>query len=90
MNYKDHLLMEEMYSKIFKEEMGWPTNWDKGFEYPFTIAAVGMDDEGQEKGQEEPFIKNGKFYILVWNREDKKHYIYSYSDDIYYPDTHEF
>ena len=59
----------------------YPTNWDKGFEAPYQIASG---------GHEVPFLKHGKWYIYIWNSEDKKNYIYSYSDDIYLDDSEEW
>ena len=78
MKYQDHQLLEEAYDGILsKEKMQPPANWDKGFEFPYQIGAG---------GKETPYIKDGKWCIRIWNAKDKKHYIYSYSDDMFYPE----
>lgn len=80
MKNKDQILLENLYSKkVLKEEMNYPTNWNKGFQEPLRIAA---------QGQEEPFLKDNKWYLRVWDSEKKQHYIYSYSDDRLYPEDH--
>lgn len=76
MKYQDHQLLEEAYDTVLdKEKMSPPANWDKGFEPPYQIGAG---------GKETPYIKDGKWCIRIWNSKDKKHYIYSYKDDIFY------
>jgi hypothetical protein len=78
-------LMESM-----EQQFGWPSNWDEGFNYPYRIAHRQKKDptKGNDRySGEVPFRKNGKLYIYVYNQEDGKNYYYSYSDDIFYPDT---
>lgn len=94
MKTQDHQMLEEAYDAVLlkengmlgmgfqnltddKEKMAPPANWDKGFEPPYQIGAG---------GKETPYIKDGKWCIRVWNSEDKNHYIYSYKDDMFYPE----
>lgn len=57
----------------------YPSNWNKGFQYPIEIAGGGT---------EEPFLQNGKWHVRVFDKEKKKHFLYSYADDAFYPDDH--
>jgi hypothetical protein len=50
-----------------------PTNWDKGFQYPIRIGGG---------GSETPFLKNGTWYLRVWDAKANKHYNYNYSTDM--------
>lgn len=80
MQDKDHNFLIEAYSKVCVKEsegMDYPTNWDKGFKYPMAIASG---------GNEVPYLKNGKWFILTYNKETGEHEIYSYSEDTYYPE----
>lgn len=52
-----------------------PSNWRKGFEGRY-VPACG--------GKEEPVYRNGKWWLLVWDKEDRKHLHYCYEDDIYH------
>lgn len=77
MRSKDTILLEQAYQKVLKEEMEYPTNWNKGFQEPLRIAAGGA---------EVPFLKDGKWYLRVYDGEKSRHYVYSYSDDMIYPE----
>jgi hypothetical protein len=77
MKNKDQILLEQLYSKVLKEEMGYPTDWNKGFQEPLRIAAGGT---------EVPFQRDGKWYLRVWDSEKGHHLIYSYGDDLLYPE----
>lgn len=94
MKNKDQIVLEQIYQKVLNENLeqqfGWPSDWDKGFEYPYRIASRQKKDftGGNDRySGEVPFRKNGKLYIYVYNQEDGKNYYYSYSDDMFYPDT---
>lgn len=77
MKYQDHQLLEEAYDAVLiKEHTEMPIDWDKGFDYPYRIGC---------NGTETPYTKNGKWFLYVYNVKDKQHYVYSYSDDRYYP-----
>jgi hypothetical protein len=76
MRDNDQKILEEAYTKVLTNA-GYPKDWDKGFQKPFTIAAGGT---------EEPFLKNGKWYLNIYNQEEMKNYIYSYYDDMFYPE----
>lgn len=79
MKDKDQVLIEGLYNdKVFYHKP-MPKDWNKGFEYPIKIGSG---------GHETPFIKDGHWYLRVWNAKTKKHYVYSYSEDVYYPDEH--
>lgn len=54
-----------------------PTNWRKGFEGESRYV-IGCG------GTEEPVYRNGKWWLLIWDREDKKHLNYCYADDIFH------
>lgn len=58
-----------------------PSNWATGFEAPYQIAGG---------GKETPFLKNGKWYLYVFNKKTGKHEYYSYSDDLYMNDIGEY
>lgn len=77
MKSKDQILLEQAYGKVLKEELNYPTNWNKGFQEPLRIAAG---------GKEEPFLKDGKWYLRVYDSEKMKHFIYSYNNDMLYPE----
>jgi hypothetical protein len=79
MKDKDTILLEQAYQSIFENEMGYPANWNKGFQHPIRIASG---------GQEVPFIKDGRWYLYVWDSQKQKHYIYSYTDDRFYDDDY--
>ena len=78
MKLKDDILLEQAYKSVYKENRQLPSDWDKGFGTEFRIG---------NNGTETPFQKNEKWYLYVWNPKEKKHYYYSYSDDMFYPDT---
>lgn len=61
-------------------EIELPSNWNKGFQHPIKIGA---------DGKETPFLKNGQWYIRVWDDKEKKHLIYNYSTDMFEPDEPE-
>ncbi len=81
MKNNDQDLLIEAYSKVGlqkeSEGMGYPTNWDKGFKSPMKIASG---------GDEVPYMKDNKWYILTYNSETGEHEVYSYSEDTYYPE----
>jgi hypothetical protein len=84
MKDKDQILLEKTYDDEIRDHTRFhhkpmPKDWDKGFEYPIKIGA---------NGHEVPFQKDNNWYLRVWNAKTKKHYLYSYSEDMYYPDTH--
>jgi hypothetical protein len=55
-----------------------PAEWRKGFTGTGRyIVACG--------GKEEPVYRNGKWHLLVWDTEERKHADYCYDDDIFYP-----
>ena len=76
-NLKGDVVPDE-YNKSEDIRDARPVNWDKDF---------GPDIKIGSGGKEEPFKKNGKWYLYVWDSKENKHYYYSYDDDIYYPDT---
>ena len=55
----------------------WPTNWDKGFDWPYVIAGG---------GSEIPFRnpQNNHWMIYVWNAVKHQHGYYDYNEDIFY------
>jgi len=55
----------------------YPAGWNKGFPQGIEIAAG---------GKEEPFLKDGKWYIRVFDKKNHKHFIYSYKDDVFVPE----
>jgi hypothetical protein len=77
MKSKDQILLEQAYQKVLKEDMEYPTNWNKGFQEPLRIAAG---------GKEEPFLRGGKWYLRIYDAEKNKQFVYSYSEDILYPE----
>jgi hypothetical protein len=81
MKLKDDILLENAYDEVKFNHKPMPKDWDKGFEAPIRIGAG---------GKEVPFLKDNNWYIRVWNSKTKKHYIYSYSEDLYFPDMNEF
>lgn len=75
----DQQIFRQSRAHILNFEVpGAPANWHTGFSYPYQIGAGGT---------ETPFIKEGKWYLRVWNCKDRKHYIYSYSDDLFLADN---
>lgn len=50
----------------------------KTFSWPFVVGCGGT---------EEPFLFGGKKYLYCFNMHDKKHYYYSFSDDMFYADN---
>lgn len=70
--------MQSKY-EVIKESSDYPLNWDKGFSGEIRIGS---------NGQEVPFKHTGKWYIYIWNTEEKKHGFYCYDDDMIYPDDH--
>jgi len=48
-----------------------PINWDKGFAYPETLL------QG-----ETPFVKHGKWYLVIWDAKERDQKIYDYSIDM--------
>jgi hypothetical protein len=56
------------------QEALWPSDWNKGFDWPWQIGAG---------GKETPYLKDGKWKLYVWNAKEKKHYEYDYSSDSY-------
>jgi len=38
-------------------------------------------------GQEQPFLKNGKVYLYMWNRISGQHAYYCISDDLFLTDS---
>jgi hypothetical protein len=57
-----------------------PSDWDKGFDAGWQVGGG---------GEEQPFLKNGKWYLYVWNRKTGKHAYYCYADDIYQDSVNE-
>lgn len=53
-----------------------PNDWRKGFEDGRYRIGCG--------GTEEPVYRNGKWYLLIWDTQDKRHLNYCYADDIFY------
>lgn len=51
-----------------------PSDWAKGFEWPWMIGGG---------GSETPYLKNGKWKLYIWNAKTKKHYEYDFADDIF-------
>jgi hypothetical protein len=76
MRDNEQILLEGIYQTLLNEEMGFPQNWEKGFQYPYRIGA-----------DEVPFQKNNQWYVYIYNQEDGKKYYYSYGKDIFIPDT---
>lgn len=58
-----------------------PSGWDKGWSYPYRIGAG---------GSERPFIKDGRWYLHVWNQETSKKEVYSFYDDVFIPEKEFF
>lgn len=56
---------------------GFPGGWDKGWTYPYRIGGG---------GSERPFLKDGRWYLVVWNQETSKKEIYSFYDDVFIPE----
>ena len=82
MNRDNHNINQAyLKSRLLKEGMEhtYPTNWNKGFQHPIRIAG---------DGTEEPFLKDGKWHVRVFDSEKKKHFLYSYADDTFYPEDH--
>jgi hypothetical protein len=80
MKDKDQILLEDLYDTSVKfHHRPMPKDWKRGFEYPIKVGAG---------GHETPFLKDGNWYLRVWNAKTKEHGIYSYSEDIIYPDKH--
>lgn len=82
MNRDSHNISEAyLKSRLIREGMEhtYPSNWNKGFQHPIQIAGGGT---------EEPFLKDGKWHVRVFDAEKKKHFIYSYADDVLYPEDH--
>lgn len=82
MNRDNHNISRAyLKSRLLKEGMEntYPSSWNKAFQHPIEIAGGGT---------EEPFLKNGKWHIRVYDKEKKKHFIYSYADDVFYPENH--
>lgn len=52
-------------------------NWSKGFPPEYRIGA------GET---ETPFLRNGAWYLRVWNTETRKHEEYCYDTDTFEPD----
>jgi len=52
--------------------LNYPTNWDKGWQWPLQIGAG---------GKEEPYLKDGKWKLRVWDAKERKHYIYDFDTD---------
>lgn len=75
---EDQYILEKLYTNVINYKP-MPKDWKKGFEYPIKIGAG---------GHETPFVKDGHWYLRVWNSKTKEHLIYSYSEDVYYPDNH--
>jgi hypothetical protein len=53
--------------------LNYPTNWDKGWQWPLQIGAG---------GKEEPYLKDGKWKLRVWDAKAQKHYIYDFASDM--------
>ena len=49
-------------------------DWRSGWQHPWQIGCG---------GNETPCKVNGKWYIYVWNADEKKNYYYSFSDDVF-------
>ena len=83
MNRDNHNISQAyLKSRLLKEGMEntYPSNWNKGFAYPIRIAG---------DGTEEPFLKDGKWHVRVYDAEKKQHLLYSYADDAFYPEKNE-
>lgn len=71
--------LAEERKHILKEDVpGAPVGWKKGHEWPWCIGGG---------GKETPFIKNGKWYLYMWNAKLKKNFYYDFSKDMYIPDS---
>jgi hypothetical protein len=55
-----------------------PTNWDRGFQYPYRVGAGGT---------ERPFLRRGEWVLRVWNAKDRRHELYHYRTDLFSPDV---
>ena len=51
-----------------------PYNWKKDWPYPWSIGCG---------GNEVPSSVSGKWYLYVWNSEEKKNYYYCFNDDLF-------
>lgn len=51
-----------------------PDSWRSGWMYPWVIGGG---------GKEEPYLKNGKWVLYVWNAKEKKHYLYDFASDTF-------
>ena len=51
-----------------------PYNWRNDWLHPWAIGCG---------GNEVPSIVSGKWYLYVWNVEEKKNYYYCFNDDLF-------
>lgn len=56
---------------------GFPNGWERGWTYPYKIGGGGT---------ERPFVKDGRWYLLVYNQETSKREVYSFYDDVFVPE----
>jgi hypothetical protein len=54
-----------------------PRSWKRGWMRPYKIAGGGT---------ERPFLKDGHWYLLVYNQETGKREVYSFYDDVFVPE----
>lgn len=59
-------------AKLKESISAFPANWDKGWQWPLQIGAG---------GKEEPYLKDGKWKLRVWDAKERKHYIYDFDTD---------
>ena len=55
-----------------------PANWRTGFHWPIVIGGGGT---------EEPFLKDGKWFLYCYDHKEKCHKFYDFAADIFIPDS---